>query len=798
MIDSVNISVRDLVEFILRSGDLDNRFRKSIRATEGTRGHQIVQKEYLKRSAFSTNEEYEPEVFLKHVMEIEGIKFKVSGRADGIIIEGDSVIIDEIKTTTSPLDSIKEDHNHLHWAQAKCYAYFYASKNNIDRIGVQLTYFQINNKEIKKFRKFITINELEKFFNTLINKYLFWAKKELDWKKVRNKSIKRINFPYPSYRKGQRDFAVAVYKSIIDNKNLFVQAPTGTGKTIATLFPAIKALGEEHLSRIFYLTAKNTTNKIAEDTLGEMEEKGLKIKRLTLTAKEKICFKDDTNCQPDYCEYARGHYNRVNQALQDIIQNRNQFTRDIIASYAKKYKICPFELAIDLTYWVDCIICDYNYVFDPRINLKRFFTENKGDYIFLVDEAHNLVDRSREMFSEELNINDFQELTDIMEDSHSTILKKIDEIKNYFLDMVNGRNDFTEYVYKEEPRDLYPLLNSFTSVAEIWLIENTEETKGYKDLIELYFQVQNFLRIVELFDDNYSIYIQKDGKRNNIKIKYYCLDPSSLLKERILTGKSTVFFSATLTPLDYFKNILGGETDDYTYELPSPFSNENLCLMIVNNLSTRYNDRPDTYELISEYLGEMVTKKQGNYLAFFPSYKYQNEVYERFNDKYPFVNTIIQSAEMDERARMDFLGNFLPDSDKSLLGFAVLGGIFAEGIDLKGDRLLGTAIVGVGHPRICLERDLIKKYFEQKNNRGYEYAYLYPGMNKVFQAAGRTIRSSSDRGVVLLIGERFLNYNYRKLFPSHWVDYRKVSSIKDVNEYLNKFWEKSMEMSGIN
>ena len=775
--NEIRISIRSLVEFVLRSGDLDSRFVGTNRILEGTRSHQKIQK--------SSGSTYSPEVSLSLTVEIQGFLITLEGRADGIISDDGGIVIDEIKSTTRPLEHIDEAYNPMHWAQVKCYAHIYSVQNKLENISVQLTYFQLDTEETKRIRKSFNAIELEAFFYELVEEYVAWASLTKAWAVQRNSSIKEMSFPFSSYRKGQRELAVAVYKTITHEKKIFVQAPTGIGKTISTLFPAVKAMGEGHVSKIFYLTAKTITRQAAEEAFEKMRNQGLLFKTVTLTAKDKVCFNKGSGCNPELCEYARGHFDRVNEALIDVLKNQNNLTRDIIEAYAMKHRVCPFEYSLDLALWVDCIICDYNYVFDPRVYLKRFFLNNKGDYAFLIDEAHNLVDRAREMFSAELFKTSFLELKKTMKTRDSKLAKILNKINSNMVDLRKqcGVQGFT--VMSGELKELYKLLRSFSEESENWLSKN-QGSEVFEKLLELYFSSMAFIKISEFFDDRYVTLIET--RQNEVKVKLFCLDPSYLLSEAIKRGKTAVFFSATLTPLSYFKDILGGDEQDYCIKLPSPFVKENLLLLIADYISTRYINRDSSYNSIAAIIKSSVTVKPGNYLVFFPSYKYMNEVYTRFIEQYPGISTLIQQNSMSEEEREAFLANFKSHTSQILIGFGVLGGIFLEGIDLKGNRLIGAIIVGVGLPQISTEQDIIMNYFKQKNGTGYEYAYKFPGMNKVLQASGRVIRSEHDRGIVVLIDERFSQQNYRSLFPEHWDHYQTVKKLSDVESSLKKFW----------
>lgn len=813
--NEIKISIRNLVEFVLRAGDLDNRFAGSSRAAEGTRIHQKIQKSYKKlyskeADLINTAEEkisYSAEVQLKLITEYKEFTFNVEGRADGIIIKNDFVTIDEIKSTAKPLQEIEEDYNLLHWAQAQCYAYIYAVQNQLEEINVQLTYFQINTEEIKYFNRQFSLKELEQFFYDLIDKYLIWARFTNDWIEVRDNSIKEIEFPFKTYRKGQRQLAVAAYGTIKEGKKIFIQAPTGIGKTISTLFPSIKAMREGFTSKIFYLTAKTITRKVAEEALIKMMQCNLRFKSITLTAKDKICFNPDKGCNPQDCEYARGHFDRVNDAILDILNNEDILHRKIVEAYAEKYHICPFEFSLDLAVWADCVICDYNYVFDPRVYLKRFFDGTSNDFTLLIDEAHNLVDRAREMFSAEIDKKSFLNVKKLLKDKSKKVSRELNKVNSYMLKLkkemqesenidetapelqghIVMRNDKTVVIHESMDKLVFQL-RRLNEIVEQWIAENNDKSEDFQELLDLYFQCSAFIRTSEFYDERYVTIIQEDD--GNLRVKFFCVDPSYLLKETLKRSKSAVFFSATLTPIDYFRDILGGEEGDYKLRLHSPFSIENRQVLLCSNISTKFKNRDKSIDEIVEIIHQCTSAKKGNYLVFFPSYKYMKDTYEAYSIKYSDSRILLQESDMAEEDREKFLQEFKENPEETLVAFAVLGGIFSEGIDLKFDKLIGAIIIGVGLPQICVERDIIKNYFQDRNNIGYEYSYVYPGMNKVLQAGGRVIRTEKDKGIILLIDERYNTHAYKRLLPQEWFPNYKVENGEALANCLNVFWGK--------
>ncbi len=771
----IRVSVRNLVEFVLRSGDIDNSFMSMNRALEGTYAHQKVQKSY--------GSEYKSEVYLKYTKIYDRYTILLEGRADGILTLGEDIIIDEIKSTTKDLEIIGEDYNPLHWAQAKCYAYIYGVQNKLEEISVQLTYFHLESEGLKKFLKKFSLDNLEKYFYELIDMYIEWANLTFDWRQIRNPSIKSLQFPFETYRRGQRELAVAAYTTIKEGKKLFAQAPTGIGKTMSILYPGIKSIGEGITSKIFYLTAKTITREVPRTSMELMKSQGLRAKTLVITAKDKICSNDVVKCNPRDCSAAKGHFDRVNDAIMDIFKNEDLITRDIIGEYALKHNVCPFEFSLDVSLWCDVVIGDYNYVFDPQVYLRRFFETEGEDYIFLIDEAHNLVDRSREMFSAQINKSTVLELKDIFVDKYPQIYKSINKVNSIFNKLKKELHIEEAYYQKEEIVDFYYPLKKVMTVLEPWLIEEKAHP-DYDKVMEFYFSINTFLKISEFYDEHYVTSFQQDGK--DLAFRLYCVDSSYLLNQAAKRGRASIFFSATLTPLEYHKELLGGEKEDYHIRLSSPFSRKNLMLMVNDRVSTKYKDRERTYMDLVENIELLIRGRRGNYFIFFPSYVYMRNIYELIIERNPLLNFIIQDNSMTEEEREKYLNRFANEED--VIGFAVLGGIFSEGIDLTGDKLIGACIIGVGLSQICFERDIIKDYFNNSIGQGFDYAYTYPGMNKVMQAAGRVIRSETDRGVVLLIDDRYGTKRYKGLFPSEWGHFISVLNNAHIQRLLEEFW----------
>lgn len=775
----IRISVRSLVEFILREGDIDNRVSGSMEKDAMLLGGKIHRKI---QSRMGTN--YTAEVPLKIQMPCDGFVLQIEGRADGVLKDDGKVLIDEIKGILRSLEHL-EVPVPVHLAQAKCYAYIYAVQNSLKCIDVQMTYCQMETEEIRRFCQEFEFQELQTWFQDLVTQYEKWAKFEIEWRNVRNDSIRQIEFPFP-YREGQRDLVVSVYRTILRKKKLFIQAPTGVGKTMATVFPAVRAVGEGLGEKIFYLTAKTITRTVAEQAFSLLKEKGLLYKTITLTAKEKICFCEEAECNPDACPYAKGHFDRVNDAVFDLITHSGDWSREVLEEQAKKYMVCPFEMSLDVSNWADAVICDYNYVFDPQAHIKRFFSESgKEEYLFLIDEAHNLVERGREMYSASLYKEDLLEVRKLVKAEDPKLAKRLSECNQQFLELKRECEHYQ--ILKSVSHIALKLMNVLSKLEDY--LEECKDAEKKKRVLDFYFAVRSFLNIHDIMDENYVIFseMMEDGR---FQIKLFCVNPAVNLQNYLEQGNSTIFFSATLLPVHYYKKLLSVEKDDYAVYAHSSFPQENKFLFIGTDVSTRYTRRGEsTYQRFARYIAVMAEQKKGNYMAFFPSYRFLEEVHTCFLECVDHeVDSICQVSYMDEEQREEFLEEFEQEREKSLVAFCVMGGIFSEGIDLTEDKLIGAVIAGTGLPQVCTEREILKQYFNVADMDGFDYAYLYPGMNKVLQSAGRVIRTESDRGVILLLDDRFRAMRYREVFPREWQQYQ-LGSVKNLEQEIRTFWE---------
>ena len=779
----VRISVRNLVEFILRNGDLVSESGTSDKEAmlKGSRLHRKIQKQM--------GSHYQPEVSLKKDTEYDDLILRVEGRADGIFLQDEQFCIDEIKGVYKKLE-LMEEPVLVHRAQALCYAWIYLDAHDLEKIDIQMTYAHLDTEVIKRFRETLTRAELKQWYEELTDSYHKWLAYQIEWRKKRNESMENLEFPF-AYRKGQRKMVSGIYHAISKKEQIFIQAPTGVGKTMSAVFPAVRAIGQGMAETVFYLTARTITRTVAQDAFEILRDRGLLFKVVTITAKEKLCFCDKPECDPEKCPYAKGHYDRINDAVYELWTTEQSFDRETLLRHAQKWQVCPFELSLDLAVWMDGVICDYNYVFDPNVCLKRFFGENvSGNYLFLIDEAHNLVDRGREMYSASICLNDVIETRKFVKPYSQKLWKKLGKVKKQMEEL---RQNCGEWKVEENAGVLPISLLSVQGELDQFLEESPAQ-EVVDGILDFYFEVRDFLNISELVDDNYVVYTAFD-ENGRFYMKLFCVNPAENLQKCLDKGNSTVLFSATLLPLQYYRKMLSTRSENFGMYVESPFEQKKRCLMICRDVSSKYTRRGyEEYRKIAEYIARMSWQKKGNYMVFFPSYRLMEDVYQVYQDEFSvsWVRCISQHASMTELEREEFLEEFTEETEETLVGFCVMGGIFSEGIDLIGDRLIGAAVVGTGLPQVNCEREILKGYYDEKGEQGFDYAYRYPGMNKVLQAAGRVIRTKEDTGAILLMDERFLNRDYRNLFPREWND-ACTCTLGNVEKHLQAFWDVSEE-----
>ena len=768
---ALTLPIRRLVEFLLRTGSIDSRFTGFDRALEGARLHRKLQ-----RAAVKEYPDYQAEAALKQNYTCADIAYTLEGRADGIFTDKDGTpTIDEIKTTTLPPEFITGEQNPEHWAQAQIYAAIYARQQGLPAMRVRLVYYQVDENLEFTFNHDYSADALDAIVTDLLTQYAPWAKRSAEWQRMSRASRQALPFPFASYRPGQRAMMNAVYKTCTEGGQLLCQAPTGIGKTMSVLFPALKAVGEG--GPIFYLTARGTTRAAAENalTLLRAADPDLKLRSVTLTAKDKICLQEHRECTPEACPYANGYYDRVKAALWDGLDT-HALTVDALQALARKHKVCPFELGLDLSLWCDVVVGDYNYLFDPVVHLMRFF-ETAGDYLFLIDEAHNLPGRARDMHSASLCKSAFYDAKKRLGKGKSSLKNALTKVNNIFIEWrhrceeVLGDSRFGRtYFEKSRAEDFDRALTKLCEPLEIWLDEHRDPGETHDALLQLYFDIRAWLRVADTFDNHFVLQISAVG--SEVRAAMLCLDPSDFLAADFAKGRAAVLFSATLAPAGYYKDLCG-LPDARAVALRSPFDPANMGLWCARQVSTRYKDRADSIAKVSDLLAVMAAAQPGHYLAFFPSYSYLQQVWEDFTARYPDQPTLCQESAMDEGQRTE-----------------LLGGVFGEGVDLTGESLIGVAVVSPGLPQIGPRQEQLRDYFEETRGAGFDYAYRYPGMNKVLQAAGRVIRTPQDRGVVLLIDDRFLVPDTRRLMPPHWEHLRVVDSADAWKDELAAFWKK--------
>ncbi len=766
----------------MRAGDIDNRRTSSAEKDAmlaGGRLHRRIQR--------GMTGAYQAEVTLRHTVDMGPYELLIEGRADGVITTEDGrVIIDEIKGVYQDIDMIEEPVP-VHRAQALCYAYFLSSEKHLESIGIQITYCNLRSEEIKRFGEDLTFGELKDWFATLIRSYEKWASFLLEHMAERDASLNSLTFPYP-YREGQRELANSVYRAIMQAKELFIQAPTGVGKTLSVVYPALKAMGNGAGSRIFYLTAKTLTRTAAEECFSILRGEGLKFFTVTITAREKLCPLEKPECNPQACPRAKGHYDRVNEAVFALLTSEEAITRDVILSYADRFNICPFEFCLDLCGFADGIICDFNYVFDPNVRLERIFSDGGEDGpVLLVDEAHNLVDRAREMYSASLLKEDVLAQKRLLKDRSKAVSHCLDCLNRSLLKLRKSCEEEGK-AYRLLAEDDIPRAELMALYGEMdALREREREFDGRDEVLDFYFSLRHFLAMSEDMCGCYRIYCEQG--REGFSLRLFNIDPSHRLAECRQDARCTIFFSATLLPVLYYKKLLSGNTEDYAVYAGSPFDASRRLLLIGSDVSSRYSRRNEAeYRKVVDYIYALALSHVGNYLVFFPSYSYMENVTDILSEENdPGFIWKKQQSRMSEDEKEAFLLEFEKKRDRSFVGMCVLGGTFSEGIDLPDERLEGAMIVGTGLPMVCREQEILRGYFDERGEDGFDYAYRIPGMNKVMQAAGRVIRTVRDRGVILLLDDRFLGPREQSFFPREWSEYVVVNRDSAAGE-IRGFW----------
>ncbi len=764
------ISVGDLVGLVLRSGDIDVRFGSGSRMLEGQEVHRALQANY--------EEGWEREVSFKKFY--PDMNLTLQGRADGVFHHKG---IHEIKSTRRKLDEWDQEGESIHWAQAYCYAHMLAIQEGLATVEVLLTYANAITDDRRDFTRTLQADWLETYVNQLIDQYRVWMAFQNDWHEKRTQSLKEMPFPYGDYRLGQRKLAASVYSAIRDEFVMLAEAPTGVGKTVSTLFPALKAMGEEKTDRIFYLTAKTVARAVAEESLKQMREVGARVKSVTLTAKERICFTGEKKCNPDNCSYAKGHFDRINACLMDALSNEDHMDRLNVEKYAEKHHVCPAEFGLDVASFSDVIICDYNYVFDPLAKLQRFFIEVTERFVFLVDEAHNLPHRGREMFSAGICRDDVMGLRKAFP-KKTEPYKALGKLNSQMLalqkELKAGEKEYE--THRDVNGQILATLGKAFDACVMYLLDTENFELSAQDQ-ELMLRCYRFGFMSDYFSEGH---LWVNTEEDSGTCKMMCIDPSSSLRGSYKNAIACIIFSATMAPYAYYEEVLGIE-GCRKLVLDSPFPPENRQMILGAGIDTRLGSRDKHYDRMVSYILALVKSKKANYLVFCPSYQFLREVESRLVEIWTEGRIVSQTTGMDENAKTTFLENFEKEGLEAIIGLAVLGGSFSEGIDLVGSRLEGVVIIGMGTPYMSPENELIKEYYDEQNKNGYTYAYVYPAINKIVQAVGRLIRTEKDKGIALFLDDRYLHPRYKMLLPSQW-HIKKLPEPEAVFESHLGFW----------
>ena len=777
----VSVSVGQLVD-TCRRGDINFRFSARSSAIEGIRGHQQVQR--------SRPQGYLAEQTVSIALKTAGFDLEVGGRIDGTWYDPTRALfcVEEIKTLRVDIEDIPQGVLDSYWLQVQLYGYIAGNHAGLDRIMLRLCFYHLDKKTETVLERVNDIQDLAAIFFDTIGFFSTILGRRQEWVAARNASMRDLKFPYGEFRQGQRDMAVSVYRAVADDQQLIIEAPTGIGKTMATLYPSVKALESSTASRVFYLSAKTSTQSLAQQALKELTVAGGSLRSIVITSKKKTCFSPGRPCHPDHCEYAKGYYDQVQETIDRMLEETEHFDRSTIECGARRDRICPFELSLDLSRSCDAIIADYNYVFDPVVYLRRFFDANNKDSVALVDEAHNLVDRGRDMFSSEVFKESYLEIARTSKHIAPAIMKAAQKVNRAFLNYKRRhKNELETHGHitgYEIPESIVSAMQTFCSNAEE---ELRKETYGsFRDeLLDCYFESLRFLRTAENFDVDYAVLFQREFKKHSLKL--YCIDPSRQLGEGFDRLASTICFSATMQPADYFRRMLGASDAASWYRLASPFNTTYLQVSVAGYIDTSYKGRNQSLTDLVELIQCVITARRGNYLVFFPSYDYLRSAVQEFENHFPELSLLVQQRKMSDEERQNFLRAF--EDGGEVCGFAVMGGAFSEGVDLKGNRLIGAVVVGVGLPQIGIERNLIRNHFSET---GFEYAYQYPGLVRVLQTAGRVIRDEEDRGVIFLVDKRYRERRYLDLLPSQWSP-SLCENTSEIAANLESFWSRQQE-----
>jgi DNA excision repair protein ERCC-2 len=756
------VSVRDLVAFCYRRGDIDHRYTPSPSAEQGTEGHQRV---YRRRP-----QSYEPEFTVNHVHQEQGVTLRLRGRADGFDpVQG---LVEEIKTCRVDPASIPEAVHQLHLAQGRVYAALIAAQEDLESLEVRLCWFNIDTDQEHHICQIYQRSELQVFLTETLARFSDWLTLLARLRQDRQQSLSDLGFPHGEFRPGQREIAELVYKCVDQGGQLMVEAPTGIGKTAAVMYPALKALaGAKHEAMVF-VTSRTVGRRAAEDSLALMVEEGLQACSLSLTAKDSICFSPGKACHGDDCPYALGYYDRLAQAMAEAVQ-QGVLRREQVEAIARHHQVCPYQLTVDLRPWVDILIADAHYVFSLSAGVGSLMEQDQRRWTVLLDEAHNLPDRARSMYSARLTK---AELMKVKKISSTGVKRSLDRVNRTMLEL--QKEDWPEQDVRHSlPVSLVNALGDFVAAMGEVMASDIRFAPSNPQVMSFYFAVLQWLRVAEQWGDEYCLELQRGEGSQGLSLGLNCLDPSRLLGLSHDRGHALVAFSATLSPQDWMGQLLGLGDDAVYRRLSSPFAEDQLDVLLDTGIDTRFRQRELSAPLLVSRIQTFLNEEQGNCILYFPSYHYLRNILDRLRsqtgglpDRRIWEQRPAQ-GEVDRNSLFEAL-----EEHRNVAAFCILGGAFSEGVDLPGDLLSSVVIVGVGLPQLGPEREQLRQWYQQAYGQGFEYAYLYPAMQKVDQALGRVVRSDSDRGRALLIDARYGWPQYRDLLPPWWSYREKPSS----------------------
>jgi DNA excision repair protein ERCC-2 len=755
-VTEIAVAVADLARFCHRRGDIDHRFTPSPTGEQGVAGHQRL---YRRRPAGYASE------FPVEYVHIEGdLRMKLRGRADGY--HAGHGYVEEIKTCRVDPRHIPEAVSRSHLAQARLYAALIASEQELDALEVRLTWFNIDTGQETSLEERRSRAELDGFLAATLATFSRWLRRLAELRSRRDANLAVLSFPHGDFRRGQRELAELTYKCIDQGGQLLLEAPTGIGKTAAVLYPALKALATGKHDRLVFVTARTVGRRAAEDTLALFAESAYCGNALSLTARDRVCLSPGSACHGDDCPYARGYYEKLPAAMSAALDTP-LLRRQEVELIAREHAVCPYQLALDLMPWMDVVIADIHYVYSLTPSVGALMEGQRQRWAILLDEAHNLPDRARGMFSAELAKSAVMQARRTVD---APVRRALDKVNRQLLAL--QREDWSEDDFDSrdlQPGDLLAALQGFSAAISERLAVEPAYLQRRQELLDFYFEVLQFLRVADHWDKDFRLELSRGAGRQSLRVRLNCLDPARLLAQGHARGHAVAAFSATLSPLEWSRDCLGLAENAVCHRALSPFRPEQLEVSIAVDIDTRYRQRQSSLPVLARTLTAWLAAVPGNCIVYFPAYRYLQDCTSLLAEAGLETlqrQTWVQRPGLDEAGREELLQ--LLSQRRNVAAFCILGGVFGEGIDLPGDQLSSIVVVGVGMPQVNRRTRQLQDWYQQRYGRGFEYAYIYPGMQKVDQALGRVVRCTRDRGWALLIDPRYALPPYRQLLPPWW------------------------------